>query len=232
MRSLVRRMGIAAAVVGLVFGALGSAKADILHPPNYSTGAFSSNTGSQQQEGSPFNSSASSTITAINWWGVYFAGLTASDSFTIRLFDFSGGVPAIDPFFNTTGQTRIDTGQTNGFGLEVFSYSVSLTNPVTVDADQLYLLSILDNTNNNWRWQLDGAGSHLFRNADGTSWTLAGNIPASLAFELIGTVQEAAPVQLIPEPSTLVAAVTGILLMAGYAVGCRRARRERCGPSR
>jgi hypothetical protein len=159
--------------------------------------------------------------------GVYFAGVTASDSFTIRLFDYNGINLVINPFFSTSGQTRTDTGKTNGFGLEVFSYSVILTSPVTVNAGQSYLLSILDNTNNNWRWQLDGLGSHLFRDADRTSWINGFNIPASLAFELIGNVQAVPAVA--PGPSALVGVVTGVLLIAGYAWGPQASRCLRRG---
>jgi hypothetical protein len=69
MSSFVRRIGLAAAVVGLVFGTSGPAEANSLFPPNYATGAFSSNAGSQQQEGSGFTSLNNSTITGFNWWG-------------------------------------------------------------------------------------------------------------------------------------------------------------------
>lgn len=165
-----------------------------------------------------------STITDVHWWGAYFFGNTptAPDNFTIRVFVDSSGVPAVNPLAErAVGNVgRNDTGA--DIGSDVYEYSATI-DPIVLDANATYWLSIVNNTSADvddlWYWPVKSSiGNGATRDADGIGWT--GSVPfpnPEMAFRLTGTI--------VPEPSTLVLAVSGVIGLIGLA-GRQRMVRE------
>lgn len=144
----------------------------------------SGNEGQQRAEDFRLNAGAS-TITDVNWWGVYATDTPGTDNFTIRIFADVSGAPEIDPLneFAVGAVNRVDTGVDF-----VFAYSVDIA-PLTLAANTTYWLSIVNDTTvvdiDDWGWATNDFGifrGSSFRREDGQAWSDA--LGLELGFQL------------------------------------------------
>lgn len=158
------------------------------------------------------------TVTDIHWWGVHLFGGTppATDNFTVRIFEDSGGMPvvgALHEYTNVSGN-RVASGNTI-FGRVEYAYSLDIA-PVVLSANTMYWLSIVNDTtndtNDDWYWSAIDNGQSARRTDDSLAWSA---YPYEHAFYLTG------PGTVIPEPASMTLLGLGL---ASAAVGMRKQR--------
>ncbi|XHX78403.1 MAG: hypothetical protein RBJ76_28965 [Stenomitos frigidus ULC029] len=100
------------------------------------------------EAGDDFTFTNSNDVTKINWSGLYANGQAVStaptiDQFSVRLFEFVHGRPAVSPLFafNNINVDRSDNAQNPFF----YNYSFEPTQPLTLKAGS-YLLSVVNQT--------------------------------------------------------------------------------------
>ncbi len=169
---------------------------------------------------SDFSIGTSATVTEVKWYGGYYIGnvAPATDSFTIRFFNFNGAVPATTPFLTYAAGnavTRADTGKVSGTVTPVEIYSYDALIPTTFLTTGRYAFSVQDNTtdkNNYFFWSTGRSVGHSVffgssvLNADNTT-----------AFMLLGTTAA------IPEPSVfLMLGVGSVSVIAFKRAACAK----------
>lgn len=165
----------------------------------------------------------STTVTGVNWWGVYGNAATPppADDFIVAFFNDAAGQPEPTPFlgFHLGDVGRTATGQSlSGFPqFEIFAYSASIS-PTAFLPGVTYWVALLNDTtadlDDDWFWATSSfLGIHAFRQGATVVWSVS---PSDLAFNLTG---EAEP---IPEPATVLLIGTGLV-----AVRIRRYRANR-----
>jgi len=120
--------------------------------------------------GDEFILPGTATITTVRWTGAYFGGNTAPamDHFRVQIYPHDessppihlGGIPLIDPDIldfnagNDVNRTFIDTNPNGLF--DVYDYSVTLNPGITLVGEQIFWLSVVNNTtddpDDNWHW--------------------------------------------------------------------------------
>ncbi|PSB33625.1 PTPA-CTERM sorting domain-containing protein [Stenomitos frigidus] len=195
--------------------------------------AVRSDFGFPVEAGDNFTFATSNAITNITWSGLYSSATAVStapsvDQFSVRIFEFLNGTPAIAPAFtfDNISVNRSVNPQNTFF----FNYSFAPTQPLALKAGS-YLLSIVNNTqadtNLDWFWATSQQdGNNLGRFQPGDAWFNDTNT-AELAFALEGNNIPATPTP-APAPVPPKAVPTPALLpgLIGFGVTLWRKRRS------
>lgn len=147
-----------------------------------------------------FSLDQDSLVTSVNWTGIYVFDDTPlpTDDFEIAIYADAGGMPEANAAFAfDVGVARVDSGFdfNSGIDFDIYEFSATLPDPVSLSASDVYWLSIRNRTfgdDDDWLWTgINGDGNSYFA-VDGGDWE-----PGSsrLDFQLFGTNQ-------IPEPSS------------------------------
>lgn len=178
------------------------------------------------QKGDLFTVTASETVQAIQWWGIYGFSNTpqTTDFFKARIYAVVSGIPNSTPLFEYTlpSVTRqATTGKVAGF-LTVYSFTSTI--PDTMLGPGNYVLSLMNDTtadtNDSWFWANSNVtGTAFERNSIADAWSQFklgdGVTPVpSHAFNLSGFLG-------VPEPTTF-----GLLAVAGFGLATQRRRRR------
>ena len=159
--------------------------------------------------------SGASTITDIQWTGLYFSSNTpqAVDDFTIQIYaDIAGapdaGAPLHSLLIGNPGRT--DTG-VDATGSDIYFYSVSVA-PIVLVPGTTYWLSISNDTtgdaDDNWFWGMDDAvGNSFIRPTAADPWSPINN---RHDFTLIGPLAD------VPEPPTLALLLAATIAVVGF----------------
>lgn len=167
-------------------------------------------------------SAGQNTITDVHWTGAYDSGNTppALDDFTIQIFADNAGAPNVSALHSlSVGHVdRIDTGNNNSSGLDVYSYSANIS-AITLTANTTFWLSIFNDTSgvsDIWGWGGRYSSGLLagFRTDQVSPWSTFGG---EVDFQL--TDDGVTPSSPVTEPSTLLLMGLGL---AGLAYSRRR----------
>lgn len=182
---------------------------------------------SVEQSGSPlftsftdYNYDGSVAITDFHWWGLTADG---ADGFFFRIFsngagDMPAGNPLYEEFF--AGNADQTFAGNDAFGLNVYKYSIDLTNPFTGPAGTYWfsVVASFPGQAGNWFWTQAGQYSG---NLDWQYYTAGDEwshpyLGPDLSFEITGA-------SVVPEPTTLV--LFGFSLLGGGALLRRKRSR-------
>jgi hypothetical protein len=157
------------------------------------------------------------TVSQVNWWGIYSAANTppAQDDFIVRIFADAGGVPAANPLNHypvANAVNRTDSGLNFG-SRDIYAFSAYIP-ATTLPAGTTFWLSVVNDTtadtDDNWAWvntfSITG-NPNAGRFNDGEAWLASSS---DFAFNLTDAV---------PEPATV-----GLLALAAPAILRRRRR--------
>ena len=159
-------------------------------------------------------------LTDIHWWGTYVGQELgeSGDDFTVRIFE-DGETPQLIEEFTPTWDlvNRADSGYDIPFGQrtrDVWSYWFDLAEPLYLDPESTYYISVINNTpsdSTDWAWVygMDGNGQSWMRVTDESPWEDWSR--HDMAFALTGSV--------VPEPATLTLLGLGV---AGLLIKNRR----------
>jgi hypothetical protein len=237
-----RHLGRVVALSLLVLSVTRPARADIffsqpVSQPSGTADGFFSTFGSPtfgagpQQEADNFTIlpptalAGAAAVTSAHWWGSYFTtdGQPQGnvDNFTLRFFSDAGGNPATNPFFQVNpAVTRVDTGEVDAFGDEIFYYSADFA-AVNVPLNTTLYFSVVDGvTAPDFVWNAQDTTDvpghdHWTRGMDIDPWVESA-FAENMAFQLDGFF--------IPEPSTLAVLSLSSLGLVGAWVRRRRRR--------
>jgi hypothetical protein len=221
MRREIRRVTAMTTLIGGLLSASGSAQAttiaDVFHVSDFGI--------SLQQADSFELTSGATTITGIQWSGIYVLNLVpAEDDFTIRIFEDDGGLPSIDAIYelNVGEISGVDTGINDSIGHDVYEFSVAIA-PISLTAGTTYWLSIVNDTCVSgvfgcWGWFASDSGSQASRSSDDTYWSESAQV--DLAFRLTSAMSAMGAV---PEPGAAqVFGIGCVIVGAATRRACRR----------
>lgn len=149
-----------------------------------------------------FSLSGPTTITGVEFSGVYGNSVSANDNFAIDFYMDNGGLPAFTPFVTTqlTNVQRTATGITIVGGFDLYTY-VADVGPVTLNANNPMWIRIYNDTNGEfWNWGALSTGNNTrvgglyYQNDNNPAWTPFGG---DMDFRLFGATA-------IPEPSSII----------------------------
>ena len=147
-------------------------------------------------------------VSSIGWWGVYDPDVPVADDFTLSIFSDNGGSPSNAPLatYNPVSVVRNNTGTSDGFGAEIFEYSMEVAVGLELDAGTYYL-SVVNAVNLStsdpiiWFWT-EGIGSNStnwFRDTSSPNpdWMTAPE-ELDLAFRIEGDPVDGTAVPVLP----------------------------------
>ena len=138
-------------------------------------------------------SGVTTTVTRIQWWGVYGSNLAYGDDFSIFFIPDDSGVPAQNSStmaIFTGVVSRTDSGLNSGNGNDIYSYSVDIT-PQEIPSNQAYWVNIVNHSpdvSHSWGW-IETGSNGVGRQALGPLFIWADSIErfATFAFKVTYT---------------------------------------------
>lgn len=232
------RFVTAAVAVAVVTSSVSAADSLYAQPQSVGSAAISLTTGGNQfafadrRRADNFTLAVAGDVETVRFWGgtesdVFGSGnITNISGFNIRIFTDDAGLPGgvlLDETVAVGAANPTLTGEDVGLlGADMYRFEATLSNPVFLDAEQQYWISIGADViepvglfAEGWQWAGSQAGDDQIasRSFDGNGYSLQPNFAIkNLAFELEGT--------LIPAPSA-----AGLFAVAGVAVARRRRQR-------
>ena len=221
-----RKVWVALVIAGLMAVCSAPVSAGVVFDnggPNNSSFEYSYNIpGQYDQAYDQFTLSFDTTITAMEWWGVY-SEADPSDTFYYTIATIPDGSSSYTVTASGLLSGLLETNTHTIFSLAgipepVYDYNASAKYPIPLVAGT-YFLSIYDNVFG-WCW-LDSSQTETFWSDENSVWSGPGSV--GLAFNLTGVpglVVGAA----VPEPISMIFFGTGLVAVGGFMARRRMLR--------
>lgn len=199
-------------LASLFIAIAGNAQAGVTYAHNPSDGgdAFFSNTSAGAILAENFSVGKSFSLEALSWWGSYDS--PEQDSFLFDIYSDAGGAPGTKVLAGGSASvTRSSTSLTDFWGDDVFRYNYVLPTALSLAAGTYYLSVTNETSQSGWYWMTSSSGDgRQWSSTDGSVW-----LPESFGDLAFSVQYTEAQVSAVPEPSTALLMVSGLLMLTG-----------------